>query len=167
MADEQDIDMTDPQQSGKKRLFIVIGVVALISLLSIGGVLFLVLGGDDDAPAEEEVAEEPVKQPAMYMEIEPAFVVTYKVGMRQRYLQVYVSLMVRDAVLLEGLKNNTPALKSALLQTFGEQDFNELKTPEGKEKLRSLALDTVNKVVADNIGEGTVEKVLFTNIVMQ
>lgn len=166
MADEQDIDMSDPQQTGKKRLLIVIGIVALVSLLSIGGVLFLVLGGDDEA-GEEAVPEEEVKRPALYMEIQPAFVVTYKVGMRQRYLQVYVSLMVRDPSLLEALKNNNPALQSALLQMFGEQDFNELKTPEGKEKLRSLALDAVNKVVAENIGEGKVEKVLFTNIVMQ
>ncbi|GLQ32344.1 flagellar basal body-associated FliL family protein [Litoribrevibacter albus] len=166
MADEQDIDMSDPQQSGKKRLFMVIGVVALVSLLSIGGVLFLVLGGEDE-PAEEAVPEQEAKRPALYMEIQPAFVVTYKVGMRQRYLQVYVSLMVRDPVLLEALKNNNPALQSALLQMFGEQDFNELKTPEGKDKLRSLALEVVNKVVADNIGEGSVEKVLFTNIVMQ
>ena len=165
MADEQDIDMSDPQQSGKKRLLIVIGVVALVSLLSIGGVLFLVLSGDD--AAEEEVPEEEVKKPALYMEIQPAFVVTYKVGMRQRYLQVYVSLMVRDPVLLEALKTNNPALQSALLQMFGEQDFNELKTPEGKDKLKSLALEEVNKVVAENIGEGEVEKVLFTNIVMQ
>lgn len=165
MAEEQDIDMSDPQTSGKKRLFIVIGVVALVSLLSIGGVLFLVLSGDDE-PVEESAVEE-VKSPALYIEIEPAFVVTYKVGMRQRYLQVYVSLMVRDAALMEGLNNNNPALKSALLQMFGEQDFNRLKTPEGKDELRALALDTVNKVVADNIGEGTVEQVLFTNIVMQ
>jgi len=165
MAEEQDIDMTDPQQSGKKRLFLVIGIVALVSLLSIGGVLFLVLSGDEE-PVEEEVVEE-VKQPALYMEIVPAFVVTYKVGMRQRYMQVYVSLMVRDPALLEGLKNNNPALQSSLLQMFGAQDFDRLKTPEGKEELRGLALETVNKVVADNIGEGTVEQVLFTNIVMQ
>jgi flagellar FliL protein len=166
MAEEKDIDMTEPQQAGKKKLFIIIAIVAVVSMLSVGGVMFLVFGGDDE-PVAEDVPEEAVKLPALYLEVEPAFVVTYKVGMRQRYLQVYVSLMVRDPDVYEGLKGNMPAVKSALLQMFGEQDFNHLKTPEGKDELRTRALDTVNQVLADNIGDGSVEKVLFTNIVMQ
>ncbi len=166
MAEEQDIDMSDQQSTGKKRLFIVIGVVALVSLLSLGGAAFLLLSGDDETSAEDEVVEE-VKLPALYYEMQPAFVVTYKVGMRQRYMQVYVTLMLRSPELLEALQVNHPALQSGLLQMFGSQDFNHLKTSEGKDDLRKLSLDVVNEVVANNIGEGTVEQVLFTNIVMQ
>lgn len=165
MADEQDIDMSEPKSSGNKRLLLIIGIVVLVSLISVGATVFLILGGEDEA-AEEEPAEE-IKQPALYLEVDPAFVVTYKVGSRQRYMQVYVSLMVRDPILLDALKLNAPAIKSGLLNVFNAQDFNYLKTPEGKDELRQLALTEVNKVVATNIGEGTVEQVLFTNIVMQ
>ncbi|GAA3914455.1 flagellar basal body-associated FliL family protein [Litoribacillus peritrichatus] len=164
---EEDIDMSDQPQTGKKRLFLVIGIVALVSLLSIGGVAFLVFSGDDEK-SEEDVVEEVVKLPAQYMEIQPAFVVTYKVGNRQRYMQVYVTLMARDSDLMAALEVNKPAIQSGLLAMFGSQDFNHLKTAEGKDELREKSLKVVNEVVAENIGEGgMVEQVLFTNIVMQ
>ena len=164
---EDDIDMSEPKASGKKRLFLIIGIVILVSFISIGATIFLVMS--DDEPVAEAEEEMPAKMPALYLEVKPAFVVTYKVGARQRYMQVYVALMVRDAGLLESLKTNMPALKSALLAVFGAQDFNYLKTPEGKSELRELALVAANKVVIDVIGEGQgeVEQVLFTNIVMQ
>lgn len=165
MADEQDIDMSEPKSSGNKRLLLIIGIVILVSMISVGATMFLLMG-DEEKPVEEAPVEE-VKLPALYLEIDPAFVVTYKVGSRQRYMQVYVTLMVRDQGLFDALKTNAPAVKSGLLNVFNSQDFNYLKTPEGKDELRQLALAEVNKIVESNIGEGTVEQVLFTNIVMQ
>ena len=50
---------------------------------------------------------------------------------------------------------------------FGSQDFEGLKTQEGKEVLRQKALEELQTIVSEETGDPGVEKVLFTNFVMQ
>jgi len=51
---------------------------------------------------------------------------------------------------------------------FSNQTYETISTREGKEKLRTEALDVVSKVIADEGGKGKyVEQLYFTSFVMQ
>jgi flagellar FliL protein len=50
---------------------------------------------------------------------------------------------------------------------FGGTDSGDLRTREGKEKLRADVLAELQKILTDETGEPGVEQVFFTSFVMQ
>ena len=158
---------------GKLKLIILIVVALLLAIgLSVGATWFLLgkdKGAEDEQPADEETSESaaPVKQPALYESIAPAFIANYKHQGRQRYMQVSVALMARDQAELDALKVHMPLIRNRLVMLFSGQDFAALMTPVGKEMLRSQATAVVQEVAQKETGKTVVEQVLFTNIVLQ
>lgn len=155
---------------GKLKLIIVIVLALLVAVgLSIGGTWFF-LSKDS---AKEEVASEsaehaaPVKQPAIYEELAPAFVVNFTQNGRARYMQVSLALMTRDQAGLDALKVHMPVLRNNLVMLFSSQDFATLITPVGKEMLRQQATASVQQLAEKETGKVVVEQVLFTNLVLQ
>ncbi|MEB3735330.1 hypothetical protein ULF88_17530 [Halopseudomonas pachastrellae] len=104
-------DAQEKPAKGRKKLFILIGIGLLALLLSAGGVAFFLLN-DDEVPEETEPAE-PVKQVALYQPLDPAFVVNYAVGGRQRYMQVSVVLLGRDAEGMAKLNQHLPLIRTS------------------------------------------------------
>ncbi|MBD2837621.1 flagellar basal body-associated protein FliL [Pseudomonas sp. JM0905a] len=157
---------------GKSKLkLIILGVVALLLAigLSVGATWYFLSRGDKAAePAKEDAAAAaPAKQPAIYQDLAPAFVVNFSQNGRQRYMQVSVSLMARDQAQLDALKVHMPVLRNKLVMLFSGQNFDTLVTPVGKEMLRQQATATVQELAKQETGAMTVEQVLFTNFVLQ
>ncbi|WP_252273104.1 flagellar basal body-associated protein FliL [Pseudomonas subflava] len=158
---------------GKLKLIILIVVVVLLAIGgSVGATLFFLgkdKGAEEEKPAEEGASETaaPVKQPALYEAIAPAFIANYKFQGRQRYMQVSVALMARDQAELDALKVHMPLIRNRLVMLFSGQDFAALMTPVGKEMLRSQATAVVQELAQKETGKTVVEQVLFTNIVLQ
>lgn len=181
----------------KKKLFLFIGIGVLLVFFSIGGtVLALKLLGpkhpgseaqasDSESSEAEEVSEsdEP-PLPASYYPLKPNFTVNYDVNGRQRFLQAELTLMYRDEAILKTLELHMPAVRNGLVLLLSSQTFDELQTPEGKEKLRAAALKTVQDILEKERAAAaekdkdkekpkskkpapTIEQVLFTNFVMQ
>ena len=121
---------------------------------------------EQQAQASAEPAV-PLKQPAIYEELSPAFVVNFTQQGRARYMQVSVALMARDQVALDALKVHMPVLRNRLVMLFSGQDFASLITPVGKEMLRQQATASVQELAQKEIGKLAVEQVLFTNFVLQ
>lgn len=165
---EKDLDMADGQEEdgGKKSmlLYIIIGIIAVGA--GIGGTLFFVGGGSGAASdVEPEVV---LQKKANYQNLKPAFIVNYKdKNGRQRFLQIGVSVMSRDPEALEALKIHEPLLRNNLILLFGSQSFSVLQTPEGKDALANAALLEIQTLLEAEIGRPGVEKVLFTDLVMQ
>ncbi|MGI3131235.1 flagellar basal body-associated FliL family protein [Halopseudomonas pachastrellae] len=158
-------DLAEKPAKSRKKLFILVGIGLLALLLSAAGVAFFLLKGDD-AP-EEAAPAEPVKQVALYQPLEPAFVVNYAVGGRQRYMQVSVVLMSRDAAGMAKLNQHLPLIRNQLVMLFGSEEFETLATPEGKEALREKASLAVKALLEKEVGDPVIESVLFTNLVLQ
>ncbi|AYC32534.1 flagellar basal body-associated protein FliL [Pseudomonas cavernae] len=162
---------SDAKPAGKLKLIIVIAVALLLAVgLSIGGTwLVLHKNSAADEAKSEEAAEgaAPGKQPAIYEQLAPAFVVNFKQDGRQRYMQVSIALMARDEAQLKALKVHLPMLRNRLVMLFSGQDFNALTTPVGKEMLRQQATASVQELAQKEIGQTVVEQVLFTNFVLQ
>lgn len=141
----------------KKKLFMFVGLAVLLVLISVGATFFVVskmMGSkhsgdsDDEVSESSESAESAVVAPAIYYPLKPNFTVNYDVNGRQRFLQAELTLMYRDESVVKTLELHMPAVRNGLVMLFSSQVFEELQTPEGKEKLRAAALKTVQDIIA-------------------
>lgn len=178
MAQEQDLQLTPPAETtggGKKKLIIIIVAALLVVGIAVGVTVFL-MGGEDKPAAEGEAAAPAAADAApavdpkatpLYYKLKPEFIVNYQVGTRQRFLQVYMEVMTRDPATMEDLETHSPMLRNNMIQIMSEQNFDELRTNEGRVKLRELLTAEVKRLMQAETGKDTIEQVLFTNYVMQ
>jgi flagellar FliL protein len=150
---------TAPPKS-RKMLFI---VLAAVLLAGGGGAFFFLQGGKGDAKAEAAPLLPPI-----YVNLDPPFVVNFEAESMVRFLQVTVSVMTRDPHTEEIIKKNDPRIRNDLLLLLSNQHYKDISTREGKDKLRSAALEAVRADVLDAGGEAAkVENLFFTAFVMQ
>jgi flagellar protein FliL len=185
-------------KSGKSNLILIIVIAVLTTVLVGGGITAAILLSKDhkteehaDADAEEEVVAEAEsdkkddkktkkddkskkdksatpKAPAIYIPLEPPFVVNFDATQSSRFLQVTVEIMTRDPALSQLIKDNNPAIRNDLLLLFGNQDASVISTRDGKEQLRKDVLEAVRNVAKTEGGKPElVENVFFTTFVMQ
>lgn len=171
--DGLDVGEEEGKKGGKKKLIIII--VALLLVLGGGGAAaFFLLGGDDESGADTEESAEmsgdagaSATGPAIYLELDPAFVVDFIVASKQRYLQLNLTVKSRDQVQIDAIKVHMPLIRNSLVLLFANQNFDELQTLEGKMALKAASIDSINGILTQETGSGGVEDVLFTNFVMQ
>jgi flagellar FliL protein len=155
---------SEAPKSNKKLLII---IAAAVVVLGGGAGAFFALGGKDKAKEGEVEAKHEPKLPSQFVKLEP-FVINFGQGSSVRFLQVTVEMMTRDPHMLEFLERNTPIIRNDLLLLFGNKQPDEVSTTEGKEALRTAALEAVRKIIAAE-GEKSehLEGVFFTSFVMQ
>jgi flagellar FliL protein len=186
-----------PAKSDNSKLILII-VIGVLSMVLVGGgvATFFLLrdkGDTEEVVAEESAGEEESKPadkaadknkkdkdkgkkakdaapkgPALYISLEPPFVVNFTPGQPARFLQITAQIMTRDPATAQLLKDNDPLVRNDLLMLFATQTHEGISAPEGKETLRKQALEAVRNVVGAEGGTAAnVEAVYFTSIVMQ
>jgi flagellar FliL protein len=151
---------------GKGKTLLIVIVLAVV-LLAGGGVGAWFMLGSHGKQKHAEVKKEPLA-PALYIALDPPFVVNFEAEQQVRFLQVTAQLMSRDPATIEMLKANDPVVRNDLLLLFGNQKYTVISTREGKESLRAQTLAAVRKIVASAGGKPEkVEAVYFTSFVMQ
>lgn len=154
--------------AGKKKKWLIVGIVAAFVLLG-GGVSAWLLWPQADAHSKKspETTKEPLA-PALYVALDPPFVVNFENDQSVRFLQVTVQAMTRDPATVELLKANDPVVRNDLLLLLGNQKSTVVATREGKEQLRTDALAAVRHVIQAAGGQPDhVEAIYFTSFVMQ
>jgi len=165
---ETDTDKDAAATKGSPKMMIIIIAVVVLLLISVGAAYFLLRGSDDQAADDTPAAVEDVQKSAIYMPIRPSFVVNFaNIKGTTRFLQVEISLMGRDPMLMAKLENHAPLIKSIISEVISQQDFDELKTPDGKENLKITVLDSLQSSLMEELGDPTLEKVYFTSFVLQ
>lgn len=154
--------------SKKTMVMLIVGIVLVAILLSAGVTWFLMSGNDSPAPVETTAPAGPqLPQRALYVELPPAFIVTYSYLERQRYMQVFVTALTRQPKAAELIELHLPLLRHQLNLLFGDQPFDGLQTDEGREALREKAKALINQMLEKEAPGTAIEQVLFTNFVMQ
>lgn len=153
------------KQRGSAKI-IIIAVVVVIAIAASAVATWFFLSGDDKEVVETEPST-PVKGPAIYYKFKKPIIVTFDVGSRQRFMQVNIALMMRQKAVYDGVVLHLPVIQSRLLTLFGQQDFMEIQTHEGRLAMQEAAKESVNTVMAQQSVNGEVENVLFTNLVLQ
>lgn len=119
--------------------------------------LFLALTTPVIAADDEEKAAPP--KPA-YFELQPS--VTANLSSGAKYIRFDVQLMLKKEEYVDLVKPHSPALSNEMLLAVSDQDGTALKTPEGKEAFRQLALEAANKVLKELTGKKPVKDLFFT-----
>ncbi len=150
----------------RKRSWWKLAAIAVIVLAAAAAGAWLLLGRSG---AKSKAAEAHVPLgPALYVALDPPFVTNFEADQAVRFLQLTVQVMTHDAATVDLIKANDPVIRNDLLLLFGNQKYADIATRDGKEKLRSEALDAVRKVIAENGGTpDRVDAVYFTSFVMQ
>ena len=188
-ADEDlDLDVDSPKKSGGGK-WVKILLFTLLGLLVIGlsittTVLLLKSDSGSSKDNTEQVAEESADEPEdedkpkskksskgktpTYIEMKPNFVVNLDdPDSNINFLQIGVTLMVYDVAAQEPIKLHTPVIKHHLVQLFGDQKFNDIKTTEGKQKLQEKALEVVQSAMKQAAGDELIDGLFITSIVGQ
>lgn len=158
---------TAPPRKGK--LGILLTIILTLALGGGGTAAYFLLDFQKDPKATAAAdAKDAAKAPALYVPLDPPFVVNFEAEQLVRFLQVTVQVMSRDPATIELIKANDPVVRNDLLLLLGNQNYAAISSREGKEKLRQQALDAVRKVVTNAGGKaGKVEAIYFTSFVMQ
>jgi flagellar protein FliL len=159
----------DAPRAGNGKLFIILTVILLV-LVGAGAAAYFTFLDKDGKDKKSATAEESAhpQGPALYVALDPPFVVNFEAEQLVRFLQVTVQVMSRDQATIDLIKTNDPVVRNDLLLLLGNQHYDTISSREGKEKLRLLALEAVRKVVANGGGKADlVEAVYFTSFVMQ
>ncbi|MFT2110258.1 flagellar basal body-associated FliL family protein [Marinomonas sp. 2405UD68-3] len=171
---EEDLDVGgESGEKGSKKKLIIIIVALLLVLGSGGGAAFFLLGGEDEAEVNAEESADvgdvgaAATGPAIYLELDPAFVIDFIVANKQRYLQLNLTVKSRDQTQIDEIKIHMPLIRNSLVLLFASQSFEELQTLEGKMALKAASVESINNILTQETGSGGVEDVLFTNFVMQ
>lgn len=178
-------DAKTPAKKGAgatKILLILIGALIVVGG-SVGATLFLTGALHKNAEAENSAAADPhaaaqtpghaapprsvARQPPIYQPLDPPFIVNFEDQGAIRYLQIGMAAMSRDKLVIDAVNNNMPQIRNNLLLLFGDQKLETLQTNDGKEKLRSQALEQIQAVLNKEIGYPGIEAVYFTAFVMQ
>jgi flagellar FliL protein len=195
-----DAPVAAPSGSKKKMIaLLVVGVLSLVGI-SVGVTMLLTGGksepasaakskdaeADDEAePAEAHAEEEAAPEEAAaegeakegeekasaYVSLDPPFIVNFlDEKKRTKFLKAEISLMAKSPKVQAAIKENLPAVRNALVMLFSRQVFEQLMTPDGKEKLRVDALAEVRavmtKIAGAKVGKG-IGDLFFSSLVMQ
>lgn len=177
-----DAKTKEPQSGSGKGMKIMVGVLALLLMVATGAISYLL--GHKSAPAAAATAEESTEgkheksadaaEPSaeskghepIYLALDPPFVVNFQSDSATRFLQVGVQLMAHDQKALDAAKASEPAVRNALVMLFSSQDAKTLISRDGKEKLRTDALDEIRRIVGERT-RAPLDAVYFTSFVMQ
>ncbi|WP_172962292.1 flagellar basal body-associated FliL family protein [Hydrocarboniclastica marina] len=154
------------EKKSLKTILIAAVLVIVAVAISVGATMFVLSGSNDEAEGEEAQAETVVPEPLQYFSFPKAFVTTVASENRARHLQVFVALAYRDSAVEAALNTHAPLLRSRLLALFGRGDYMALQSADGREALKAEALQVLNDTLAAE-GAAPVERVLFTNFVLQ
>jgi flagellar FliL protein len=185
MAQKDDAQPSEKKGSGiLKILLMLIGGLILIGG-SVGGTLFLT-GALNKNAGEGQAADPhaaapaahggsaaplapvaPLRGPAVYHPLDPAFIVNFEDQGMLRYLQIGMTTMSRDPRITDILNQNMPQIRNDLILLFSNQKLEVLTTTSGKEKLRAQALAQIQGILTREVGIPGIEAVYFTTFVLQ
>lgn len=122
-------------------------------------------GEEGDGEEDDETVEK--TGPAVYLPIDPAFVVNFASQGKARFLQITVEVMTRDVTVPDKVKLHMPVIRNNLMLLFSTQTYDTVSTLEGKESLREESLEVVQQILEEETGDPGIEAVYFTSFVMQ
>jgi len=177
MAKPAEADAKAPKEkSSKKGMLIWAAITLLLVCGSVAGTLFYV-GALPPGSAQAAMVNAPEtaasraipadQGPALYVNLDPAYILTFELEGETRFIQVSVSAMSRSQDTIEVMETNRPRIRHALIMLFGSQNYEDLAATEGKERLRMAVLEEIRSVIRMEGRVPELEDVYFTNFVRQ
>jgi len=169
MADEENQNEEGTEKSGGMMKMVMFGGIGVV-LLAVGVFAGPAIMNMISPPEVEEAAAEegPSTSPAIYTSLHPPLVVNFKdASGDSHFMQITMEVMARDQGVINAVREHVAVIRNALILLYGGVVYEEITTREGKEQMLADGLVEINKVMTDTTGEGDVEAVFFTALVIQ
>nr|WP_100657600.1 flagellar basal body-associated protein FliL [Alteromonas flava] len=104
-----------------------------------------------------------------YMGLEPDIVTNYLSGNARTlgFVRVTVELMLDDADNLEVVEHHMPLLRAIVIEVFGRQPEDKVKSLTGREDIRRTILQLLQQRMEKETGKAVVSDVIFTKYLYQ
>ncbi len=102
-----------------------------------------------------------------FIPLNPPIVVNIMDGERIRHMQVIIEIKMVDPDNASKMDLHKGPVRHELILLLSSQDAGTISSSLGKEQLRKDALEAVNKVLTELVGEPIVEALYFTNFIIQ
>ncbi|VAW93429.1 hypothetical protein MNBD_GAMMA23-2059 [hydrothermal vent metagenome] len=187
---EKDLDL-DVEQTGKSKTNLLIIVLIVVILAAGGGVaaVFL-LGGDSEdekAGTKGEEAAQVAPAHAIYSALRPTFIINFEDTKKARYVQLDLTVMAHEQHAIDLVQEHSPVIRNNIITILSGQKYEVLSTLEGKQKLRTDLLNSINQTITTEVsnsapaedkaddghvavpvaGQSYIKAVYFTSLVMQ
>ena len=149
------------------KLLMILIPVMLLSIAASGGITYYLMSNMAPASAEAKAeALDAIENPdPIYIQVGKILVnVDYQGDIR--YIQGDVQLMFHHQESADIAERDMPVIINELNTLFARQAFGEMRSVEGKEKLRRASLAAINRVLKFPDGSG-VQDVYFTSFNLQ
>ncbi len=150
------------KSSGKKGLIIMILVVVLAISAGAGGAWFFIQGQLED---EYELAR-PKKIPTAFKELD-IFTVNLQPEERNQYLQVGLTVKIRDTDVSLEIDKKMPEIRNRILLLLTSKTAADLSSLTGKQQLSAEIVDEIRKTLDSEMLREEVLDALFTSFVIQ
>ncbi|WP_420807511.1 flagellar basal body-associated protein FliL [Alteromonas flava] len=103
------------------------------------------------------------------MGLEPDIVTNYLSGNARTlgFVRVTVELMLDDADNLEVVEHHMPLLRAIVIEVFGRQPEDKVKSLTGREDIRRTILQLLQQRMEKETGKAVVSDVIFTKYLYQ
>lgn len=109
-------------------------------------------------PAAEGETASPFNTGAIYIPLQPSFVVNYGGPGRLKYIKTDISVRLQDAAAANSVRHHMPYIRNNLVMLLSAQTEESISSQEGKEALRQEALKEVRELImAEDQQEGVVD----------
>ena len=86
---------------------------------------------------------------------------------RLTFLQLQADALVRDENSVEIIKTHIPAIRHVLIVLLSEQNAIDMKSPDKREALRSLATTQVKELMLELADNKDITEILFSSFLVQ
>lgn len=111
--------------------------------------------------------DKPATRATTYIPLAPPFVVNYGGVGRLKYLKAEISVRVDDVQTANAVRHHMPLIRNNLVMLFSRQTEEDVRTQEGKERLRQTALAEINALITAEDGKSAVVDLFFNNLIIQ
>lgn len=117
----------------------------------------------------EDAEATPFENNVRYLELKPTFVANFgPVESRKlMYVKTDITLRMKGAAAEEAAMYHLPALRHEVVMLLSRQNEESMATGAGRDAVRQQAMEELNKVLTAEEGEGLIEDVMFTNLLLQ
>lgn len=104
-----------------------------------------------------------------YYGLEPDIVTNYLgTGARKLgYVRMTVEIMLEDVSYLEAAEHHSPLLRATIIDIFGSQPEEKVKSLTGREDIRRTCMEKLRELMKKETGSEMIKDVIFTKYLYQ
>ncbi len=166
-----------PASGGKSKLLIIVIAVLVVLLVGAGGAAAYLFMHQSSAKAtvskkkaddSDSSSDEDPGKPPVFVTLDPFTVnLTPDESGADKYLQVALSVQVRDDKAADTFKAHMPQIRDRMQMLLSAQKASVLLTTDGKEALKKSIIDTLSQPYEEDGPHMKIKGVAFTSFIIQ